>query len=239
MDLNAHYRAWLHVRRPDCALCSDPSEIAEGADCAMIRRDKASFRGLGTRASLRELQAANADQAMLEEIAGLEGLEYLDLAWPMVATDLAPLRKLTKLRDLRIDSPRNIADFTPVLDLPALERLFIENAKHLAGLDWLRPLKDRLVALGIEGSLYTAQRIPSLAPLEGFGLEALFLTNTRLDDQDLAPIATMPNLRYLGTALNAPKARFLALKAARPGLECSWFDEALLAGFRDPRPPKR
>ena len=143
------------------------------------------------------------------------------------------------MRHLVINSPRNIADFTPILDLPKLERLFIENARHLHDLAWLEPLKDRLVALGIEGSLYTAQPIDSLAPLRGFALEALFLTNTRLADQDLAPVATMPNLRFLGTSLNAPKAQFMALKAAKPTLQCSWFNEAQWASFTDPTRPRR
>ena len=239
MDLNEHYRAWLHMRRPDLPHYRSGEDVPMGARHASLGRDKASHRGIGERTALIELVAAAANQDFLEEIGGLTELEYLELGWPVTATDLAPLRALTQLRHLVITSPRAIADFTPILGLPKLERLFIENARHLTSLDWLRPLKDRLVALGIEGSLYTAQAIPTLAPLEGFALEALFLTNTRLADQDLSPIATMPNLRFLGTAMNAPRAQFMALKAARPALECGWFDEAIWAGFKDPKPPKR
>ena len=238
MDLNAHYRAWLHVRRPNLPHFTRGEDVPTDATYASLGRDKASHKGIGRRSALKELAANGANQAFLDEIAGLTGLEYLALGWPLTATDLAPLRRLSGLRHLVIDSPRNIADFTPLLDLPRLERLFIENAKHLHELDWLRPLGDRLVALGIEGSLWTAQPIASLAPLEGFALEALFLTNTRLADQDLSPIATMPNLRFLGSGINAPRAQFFALRDARPGLECAWFDEAGWEGFNDPKPPK-
>jgi hypothetical protein len=239
MDLNEHYRAWLHLRRPNLPHYTNGEDVPMEARYASLGRDKASHRGIGERKALTELAAAAVNQDFLEEIARLAGLEYLHLGWPVTAADLAPLRALTNLRHLVIDSPRFIADFTPILDLPRLERLFIENAKHLASLDWLRPLKDRLIALGIEGSLYTAQAIPTIAPLEGFALEALFLTNTRIGDQDLSPIATMPNLRFLGTALNAPKAQFMALRAAKPELQCQWFDEAIWTGFKDPKPPKR
>ena len=239
MDLNEHYRAWLHIRRPDLPHFTSGEAVPMEAAYASLAREKASHKGIGKRTALRELSAHGANQDFLEEIAGLAGLEYLDLGWPVTATDLAPLRNLPNLRHLVINSPRNIADFTPLLDLPRLERLFIENAKHLHSLDWLRPLKDRLVALGIEGSIWTTQRIDSLAPLEGFALEALFLTNTRLADQDLSPIATMPNIRFLGTALNAPRAQFFALREAKPGLECGWFDERMWAGFKDPKPPKK
>ena len=103
----------------------------------------------------------------------------------------------------------------------------------------MRPLKDRLRVLGIEGSIWTKQTIESLAPLEGFAIEALFLTSTRLFDQDLAPVATMPNIRLFWTAINAPRAQFFALRKAKPKLECSWCDPASWGGFKDPRPPRK
>lgn len=237
MDLNAHYRAWLHVRRPDLPHFRDGEAVPMDAAYASLARDKASHKGIGKRTALKELAAHAADQAFVEEVACLTGLEYLELGWPVTAKDLAPLRALTNLRHLVINSPRNIADFTPLLDLPKLERLFIENARHLHDLAWLRPLKDRLIALGVEGSLWTAQPIDSLAPLEGFAIEALFLTSTRLADQDLSPIATMPNIRFLGTGINAPRAQFFALRDAKPDLECQWFDETAWIDSRDPKPP--
>lgn len=239
MDLNEHHRAWLHIRRPDLPHFMRGEDVPMDASYASLGREKASHKGIGRRAALRELSAKGANQAFLDEICELEGLEYLDLAWPMTAADLSPLRRLTNLRHLVVNSPRNVTDFSPILDLPRLERLFIENAKHLDDLEWLRPLGDRLVALGIEGSIWTTQRIASLAPLAGFALEALFLTNTRLADQDLSPIATMPNIRFFWTGINAPRAQFFALRDARPGLQCQWFDEKAWGEFKDPKPPKR
>ena len=239
MDLNEHHRAWLHIRRPDLAHFGQGEDVPMDAAYVSLARDKSSHRGIGKRTALRELAAKGVNQDFLEEIAELEGLEYLDLGWPVTATDLAPLRRLRNLRHLVINSPRAVTDFTPVLGLPRLERLFIENAKHMHALDWLRPMKDRLVALGIEGSMYTPQALGSLSPLEGFALEALFLTNTRLGDQDLSPIATMPNIRFLGSALNAPRAEFFALRDAKPGLECSWFEDKIWTNFKDPKPPRR
>lgn len=229
MDLNDHYRSLLHMRRPGLPYYTSGEDVPMDVDAAVLGREKASHRGIGRRCALRELHADAANQDFLDEIAGLTELEYLELGWPVTAKDLAPLRALGRLRHLVIVSPRNIADFTPLLDLPKLERLFIENAKHLVSLDWLRPFKDRLLALGIEGSTWTKQRIPTLAPLEGFALEALFLTGTRLSDHDLSPVATMPRLRFLGTARNAPKEQFMALKMANPELECTWFEERMWA----------
>ena len=237
-DLNEFYRHWLHTRRPDAPAFTNADEMPMDVQFAHLARNKASHRGVGLRTALRELAAGAANQDFLEEIGSLEDLEYLDLSWPVTATDLSPIRNLSKLRTLWIDSPRAITDFSPIVALPRLERLFISNAKHLRTLDFLRPLKDQLVALGVEGSMYTAQTIASLAPLDGFALEALFLTNTKLEDQDLSPIATMPNIRFLGTAINAPRAQFFALRDAKPDLECQWFDEKVWGDFRDPKPPR-
>ena len=238
MDLNEQYRFWLHKRRPECGSYARAEDVPSDATCARLRREKTSHRGIRDRTTLRELGVHAVNQDFLEEIGELAELEYLELGWPVTATDLAALTRLTELRILKIDSPRNITDFTPLLALPRLERLFIENAKHLADIDWLRPLRGQVKVLGIEGSMYTTQHIASLEPLEGFALEALFLTNTQIRDQDLAPLRSMNSLRFLGTALNAPRTEFDALHAAQPQLECAWFDPKMWIGFKDPKPPK-
>lgn len=233
-----HYRFWLHTHRPDCGSYERGEDVPLNVSCARLSRIKTSHRGIEDRQGLREFEAQAVNQDFLERLSCLKSLEYLALEYPVTAIDLAPLSELVGLKILKIDSPRNIADFTPILALPKLERLFIENAKHLSNLDWLRPLASRLKVLGIEGSMWTAQKIPTLAPLEGFALEALFLTNTKLEDQSLAPLRTMASLRYLGTALNAPRAEFEALKAAQPQLQCDWFQPEMWEAFKDPRPPK-
>ncbi len=237
--LNEHYRAHLHMRHPETPFYQSGLDVPRDAVRARIRRERGSHTGIGEKTALRELEANNANQAMLEEIARLTSLEYLDLGGPVTATDLAPLRALCNLRHLKIDSLRNIADFTPILDLVQLDALFLSSVKHLTDLDWLRPMKDRLIALGIEGGMWNKQTIESLAPLEGFGLEGLFLTSTVLLDQDLSPIATMPKIRYLGTGINAPREQFFALRDSKPELECSWFDPRAWSNFNDPKRPKK
>ncbi len=215
-----HYRHKLRVGPKRTAA----DQIAEDAVEAELHREKTSHRGIGTRRRLRALAAGAVNQDFLDEIGELAELEHLDLRWPMRATDLAPLRRLAKLRVLQIDSPSKITDFTPILDLPALKVLMIENAQHLYELDWMRPLKDRLEVLGIEGSVNRDQRVASLAPLEGFAIEALFMVSVMLKDRSVAPLRTCPNLRMFYGTRFAPKADFQALEAARPGLYCNWFD---------------
>ena len=205
-----------HVRRP--------ADIPADWTLASISREKASHRGIRDRRQLTSLFAAAVDQDFLDEICELEGLEYLWLGWPVTARDLSGMARLRRLRFLKLDSPRNVTDFDALTGIPALRQLFVENARHMRDLEWLRPLADRLWSLGIEGSIWTMQKISELAPLAGFAFEALFLTSVRLGKKDLAPLADCPNLRFLACARFAPKASFDALKALRPDISCSWFD---------------
>ena len=221
---NAYYRAlpdWVEVgaHRVKSAADIDPAW-----KLASICREKKSHRGIASCKNLTTLFASAVDQDFLDEISALQNLEYLWLEWPVTAADLSSLAQLQRLKFLKLDSPRNVTDFRVLAEMPALERLFIENAKHMAGLDWLTPIGERLLALGIEGSMWTMQKVPSLAPLAGFAIEALFMTSVRLADTDLKPLASCPNLRYLACARFAPKASFEALKALRPDIYCSWFD---------------
>jgi hypothetical protein len=212
---------WAAVTRAHVATAED---IAEGATLVSLNRNKKSHRGIGQRRSITTLFASAVDQAYLDEICELEALEYLWLGWPVTAADLSGLERLRRLTYLKLDSPRNVAHFDPITRLPALTHLFVENAKHMDSLDWISPLKDQLTSLGIEGSMWTMQKVPSLAPLTGFGFEALFMTSVRLADKNLIPLAACPNLAYLQCARFAPKRQFDDLKALRPDIACSWFD---------------
>lgn len=224
--LEERYRIWFNSRHGELPVHRSAKDVPVEARVARLQRDKASHRGIARRTGLVELETWAVNQPFLDEIGALTKLEYLELGWPVTATDLSPLRALTRLTTLKIDSPRNIRDFTPILALPALERLIITNAKHMAELDWLAPLKDRLKVLGIEGAMWTTQRIDSLTPLEGFRVEALLLANCRVADGDLAwVVATMPDIAYLSTSRFWPRDEFRALEAAKPDLDCDWFDD--------------
>ncbi|MBK0399517.1 hypothetical protein H0I76_09965 [Limibaculum sp. M0105] len=143
------YRHRLRVGPPRKSAAEIPPDAIE----AELHRVKKSHRGVGAMKQLTGLAAAAADQDFLDEIGELTELVHLDLRFPMRAPDLAPLRNLKKLHVLQIDSPSKVEDFRPILDLPALEVLMIENAQHLFDLEWMRPLKDRLLVLGIEGTV--------------------------------------------------------------------------------------
>ena len=199
--------------------------IAPDAQSAMHHRVKESFRGISTRKNLRILTASAVTQEFLDEICELPELEWLELTWPVTAESLEGLAKLKKLNRLKLDSPRNITDFAPLALLPKLVRLEIENAKHLGDLRWLRPLKDRLEMLGLDGSINTTQRLDTLDPLDGFAFSRLSLVSASVKDKDLSPLITCRNLTKLECAKAVSTFEgFMALADARPDIACQWFD---------------
>ncbi len=198
--------------------------IGPDADIGVHHRQKTSFRGISTRQKLRILTASAVDQDFLDEICELKALEQLTLEWPVTAASLAGLPDLRRLWKLRIDSPRNVTDFTPITGVRSLTHLDVENAKHMADLRWIRPLRERLTALGIDGSINTAQKIESLDPLDGFDFEELTLTNVSVQDKDLSPLINCRKLRRLRCAKSVSTFEgFMALADARPDMACDWF----------------
>jgi hypothetical protein len=201
--------------------------IPDDTDKAMLTRIKGNVAGLGDRQRLVHLIAGNVDQAMLDDIGRLSRLERLELEWPMLAEDLSSLTQLSRLRFLRINGPRKVTDFAMLATMTNLRTLMIENARHLSSIEWLVGA-DHLQVFGIEGAIDTKQTIASLSPLAGLaGLEAFLGTSLRLLDTNLMPLASCPNLKFLGIAKVAKKPEFDRLRAARPDIVCTWFDDAM------------
>lgn len=204
---------------------SERLKIGPASEIGVHHRDKESFRGISTRKNLRILTATAVNQDFLDEICELENLEWLTLNWPITADTLEGLARLRKLHRLKLDSPRNITDFTPLTRLFRLTRLEIENAKHLFDLRWMRPLKDRLEFLGLDGSINTTQKIESLDPLDGFAFSTLSLVSASVKDKDLSPLITCRNLKKLECAKAVSTFEgFMTLADARPDIACQWFD---------------
>lgn len=84
----------------------------------------------------------------------------------MVAKNLTPLLRLGKLTFLSIDSPRHIAGFRPLLELPALRTRIITNPKKMTDLEWLDGA-HHLEVIGIDGGMWSPYKIPTLQPLAG------------------------------------------------------------------------
>lgn len=199
-------------------------QIPDSVERAWLGRQKFSYRGIGDKKALKHLIAANVDQAFLEEIGQLPELRRLELEWPFMGTELKPLLALKRVEHLSIDSPRRLADFSALLDLPSLRTLLITNAKRMSDIEWLNAA-HHLEVIGIEGAIDSVYTIDSMAPLAGLrSLRAFFGVSTRLADQCLKPLARCPELKYLSIARCAPRSEFQQLQSVRPDIVCRWFD---------------
>jgi len=224
-SLTARFRGLDAHGRPDqdAPFTQDVATVPLDAERACLRRVKSSHQGISRRRRLRDLVAIAVDQAYLDEICVIDGLERLELSYPVTAHDLSGLRALTGLRHLAIDSPRNVTDFRPLLDIPSLRTLLIGNARHMKDIAWLADA-HHLEVIGIEGSTWTQQKVPSLSPLRGLeGMKAFFATSVRIGDNDLSPLAACPQLEFLECARCVPRSEFERLQRLRPDLICYWF----------------
>jgi hypothetical protein len=200
-----------------------PEDIPARKDRAIFHREKTSYRGLATKTNLKRLLAHKVDQDFFEEVCQLKGLEYLELHL-VTADDFSSISKLENLQTIKLHDVRRPAGFECLLTQTGLRKLFIENARHLSSLDFLSDA-HHLESIGIEGNMWTKQKVDSLEPLSGLtGLEALFMTTVQLRDKDLSGLAACPKLRLFECARFAPKVQFDNLRALMPDLQCIWCD---------------
>ena len=198
-------------------------DLTLGSSTVLFYRERKSHQGIGKLKQIERLGARMVDQAFLDELSELEGLEELKLEG-VSAGDLSPISNLKNLRTLRLRDVSEISNFEVVIDLPNLEGLYIENAKHLHALDVLGGLQH-IRRLGVEGGMYNSQRLASLAPLAKLkGLEELYMSSVSLDDKVLSYLIDLPRLKVLRCARFAPKSEFDNLRNYMPHLECDWCD---------------
>ena len=189
-----------------------------------FRREKNSHRGISRLTQLRSLIAFQVNQEFLEEICELPLLELLYVD-QLSAADAQCLGRCQNLRHLILKGGTKISSLAWLHLLPPLDSLMLENFKRVTDLSIIGTLTS-LRALGLEGSMWTTQRVDSFRPIaELSNLEALFLANCRPARDGLEPLHLIPQLRYLEIAAFFPDADFLKLHSALPDLECDWFQQ--------------
>ena len=220
MDLNKKYREWRSW--PGCKTII--SEIHPNSERLHFYRKKKSHKGIKKLKATRELLAKQVDQDFLDEICELDSLNYLEME-VVTAPDISPLLNLSHLRYLKIYGLRNARDLSALTKITSLRKLFVENTKYLSDLDFL-DIMQPLETIGIEGSMYTKQKIASLKPLSNLkSLQAIFLSSVQLTDKNLDYLASLPKLNYLSCARFAPKSSFESLRSLMPDLVCNWCDK--------------
>jgi hypothetical protein len=194
--------------------------VATDATDVSFSRDRRSQRGLHRFGAIRRLWADGVDDAFLDEIVRMPGLEVLSMQ-RVTAADLAPLASLPALRHLSISHSPGIGDLGWTAGL-RVQALALHDLKRIVSLEPLAALGG-LRALAVEGGMGAAMRVATLLPLQGLhALQALFLANLRVADRSLRPLHGLARLRELQCARWYDDGEFAALSAALPDLRCSW-----------------
>jgi hypothetical protein len=110
--------------------------------------------------------------------------------------------------------------------MDALITLELQQLNKISNFSVLSKLTN-LEGLGIDGSMWTAQKIDSLKPLANLrNLKYLSLINTRTKDKSFDPLLNLTKLVFFQSSWNYPESEFEKLKSL-PNLkygnvETSW-----------------
>jgi hypothetical protein len=100
----------------------------------------------------------------------------------------------------------------------------IENFQKITDISAMGSLMS-VKALGVEGSMWTRQKVESFSPLSELSqLEALFITNCKPIRDGLTPLHKLHNLRFLEAPAFYTEDEFAELQKSLPNLSCDWFD---------------
>ena len=194
----------------------------EKDDLLRLRRERKSHKGVKHLKQLKRLWAYAVDQDFLDEICELENLELLSID-RVTAKDFSALGKLKNLKTLIVESASSIEHIEWVIGLDNLIGLGLENCKNLHD---LQPLSHctKLKSLGVEGGMWAPMKVKSLQPLSSLiNLSYLFLTNLKVADGSLQPLANLKKLKTIQCADFFAKNEFATLSLALPGVRCQWF----------------
>jgi len=131
---------------------------------------------------------------LFEAACRVPNLEGLYIKWSGI-DDLSHLRAATALRYFHLGQSARVTSIEALSDCHSLRSLGLELLSRIRD---LRPL-SRLIgleALSLEGSIGTAWRVATLAPLGSLvNLHYLSVANVRADDQSLIGLYPLHQLR--------------------------------------------
>jgi hypothetical protein len=171
---------------------------------------------------LTSLSCFDVTGDVLETIGSCRALESVFLE-NIKTTDLSPLQQLENLRILGLERCPKLASLVEVGNLVSLQGLAIIDARGVRNVSPLSRLTS-LRALAVAGGMWSRMRVTSFEPLAALrSLEFLHLTNIAPDDESLASLAQLTNLKDLDLANFYSTREFATLARALPSTTCQWF----------------
>jgi Leucine-rich repeat (LRR) protein len=154
---------------------------------------------------------SRVNQAMFDAACNMPNLEGLYVKWSGIKS-IDYLISLKKLKHLHLGSSAQIENIKIIGEMNSLVTLEMENIKKISDFKTVSELNN-LEGLGIDGSMWKAQKIDTLKPLEKLvNLKYLTLVNTRIKDRSFDPLLHLTNLVRFHCSWNYPEAEFEKLK---------------------------
>ncbi|MBP6003623.1 MAG: hypothetical protein KA746_09340 [Pyrinomonadaceae bacterium] len=198
------------VRRKSILLTTKPIGVREIGRFLELQNlccfdiDEKTLNYIGGCSNLSHLYIDGSKTRSIEPLSGLRKLEYLGLERFSRIENLDFLKGHLRLKGLGITNFKNVHDISPLCRLSNLEQL------------------------AVAGGIWTRMTVSSLKPLgELEGLKYLHLTNLKVEDRSLAPLANLRHLRTLEIANFFPMEEFAKLSGILGNVECVWFSPSI------------
>ena len=173
--------------------------------------------------SLEALWVGDVKPDEFAKIVSMVDPEYLMLNG-MRIEDLSALVRLRRLKALELIWNTRLTDIAFLRELPALRLLGISDCVKVRDINPIAAQND-LEVLDLSGGMWSVFRPETLQPLAGLTrLWGLSMTNIRVGDQSLEPVAGLKALRKLELSNQFPTLEYARLSVALPDTECTHFE---------------
>lgn len=173
--------------------------LSPGLRSLVVDRSRAkSLQPLSGFTRLEQLHVLGLRDIDVQHVADIPKLRKL-LIWKLDVESLSEFGRMTKLESLGVYHAAKLNSLSGIESLVRLKHLFFYHIPNVRALDPIKRLKN-LEELVIEQSYATDKslRFESLKPLKNLHkLKCVDLRGVQVDDGDLQPLASLPNLRFL------------------------------------------
>jgi len=155
---------------------------------------------------------SRVNQKMFDAVCNMPNLEGLFIKWSGVK-NIESLRIPKNLHYLWLGGSSQVESIAVLGELTSLVTLELQQLNKISDFSVLSNLTN-LEGLGIDGSMWTTQKIETLKPLANLSkLKYLSLISTQLKDKSFDPILNLTELVYFQSSWNYPETEFEKLKS--------------------------
>ncbi len=168
---------------------------------------------------------SKVNQKIFDAVCKMSNIEGLWIKWSGIKK-LDQLAQLKNLKYFKLGSSSQVESIEALESLTNLETLELEQLNKITNFNVIGSL-TQLQGLGLDGSLWTAQKIDSLEPVSYLEkLKYLTTTNSQIKDKSFDPLLGLTELVRFNCSWNYPESEFEKLNSL-PNLkygniETSW-----------------